>query len=134
MVAATKTAPRPPSREKQIRIKLINALGNPFRGAQVDFFADGTHLGSALNAFGEVLLNYSGPIKPTTVVVRFHDYVRELSVRQKVSTYVVRFPSARRAANPGIRSLQPEARCPDGTAGQPCVNCNIGGSIVRICA
>jgi len=38
------------------------------------------------------------------------------------------------AVSKGVYAGPGTARCPDGTVGQPCVDCTVNGTVIRICA
>lgn len=122
------TAPAPSAR--RISVTISTQAGQSLEGVDLEFFVDGKPWGSIVRSTGcptievpgaktlEVRGHYQGVTFKHTFGAHESDYKIVAPIAQKVNT-----------PPPG----PPEARCPDGTTGQPCVTCQIAGVTVRIC-
>lgn len=131
MSSASAEAPIPKaSSMHQFRVQILDVLGQVFWGVSIDFFAGGAHLGGVRESDGEATIRYPTALGPVTVLVEAHGYKDQAEIGSQQSSHTFTLPISRRNSVTGKR----EARCADGTTGQPCVVCSVGDSTVRICA
>jgi len=116
---------------RTITIQVRDKAGGPASGARVSFGIDGADFGSAaVSGTGKVTFQMSGAATTIHVFADFVGDAQQVALPPGEDIYTFHFDKT----NLFMSDSVPEARCPDGTTGQPCVNCDIGGTTVRICA
>lgn len=114
---------------RRFTLRIVDRLGLPLRGATIDFRADGANAGSIENANSSVSIEIDANAD-LEIDATFMRQVQKLKIDRQASEQVVVFQRLRAAFSLG----KPEAKCPDGKSGSPCVDCMVGASKVRICA
>lgn len=119
-----------------VSVRAVDAGGRSIEGANVEFYVDGEHAGGVYGSSGTASLDVA-PNAGVEVSVTLAVGSRKLQQRKMFpksgddAELLLRFPSYRPPNFLPVRA--PEARCPDGTSGQPCVECSVAGTTVRIC-
>lgn len=112
----------------KIDVVVVNEDGQTVIGARVEISADGVPLGDFVTG-GESSIETDEDVAVT---------LRVEIAGFSVSAIVAPGSRSQRIVIPTSRvfpyAAMPTARCPDGTAGQPCVTCQVGGRTIRICA
>jgi hypothetical protein len=113
---------------RQVQVLVTDAAGQPFYGARLDFYHRDRNVGSLIDSTGVAVIDCPGEV---AVDVRVTAAGQQQMVRigPDDTQLNVTFPILRASATVPI----PTAECPDGTQGQPCVNCPLGSSTIRIC-
>ena len=114
----------------QFRVQILDALGQVFFGVDIDFFANGAHLGGVKESDGKATIRYPASLGPVEVLVQAEGHQEVARIDSGQSSHTFSLPMFHQKTMEGKR----EARCADGTSGQPCVDCPVGNSTVRICA
>jgi hypothetical protein len=110
-------------------VEVVDPMGVPLDGTNIHFEINGSKVGSVFSSQGNASIEIADQDVVITIFVD-HDFETQVaSVPASIGSHRFVFDNASRALTKG----PPSARCPDGTTGQPCVNCSIGGSAVRIC-
>jgi hypothetical protein len=118
-------------RSRDIKVKLIDSKGNPAAGADVEFFINDAEAGGAIvgpSATAQFHTDRSSVI--IAIVARFGGRTLKVVLPPGQDDHAFEFDVTAQS----LTRKPPIARCPDGTSGQPCVDCVIGGETVRICA
>jgi len=116
------------SRARSVLVQVVDANGDPFIGATVAFALNGSDVGEVIDSRGSARIELPLESGDLSVTVSALGVVRSIDLRQ-IDSVVVTIPTISRA----VSSL-PEARCPDGTSGQPCVTCTLSnGRRVKVC-
>lgn len=113
-----------------VSVRIADVFGMPLPGADVAFFVDGQPIGEVRGCAGAASVHLPDPHATLHTIVTHSQGTLTASISPEVDTYVFNFSFARGS----LALIIPEARCPDGTSGQPCVDCVIDGKIIRICA
>ena len=113
-----------------LEVRIVDRLGKPIDGATLTFRADGISIGATRNSSAVVSIDVPGSIQKIEIVAELLHQVQQVTLDAGMRSHTFVFNRMRSAAGVG----PPEARCPNGSSGRPCVDCSIGGSIVRICA
>lgn len=117
------------SSTRKFLVEVVDPMGVPLDGADIHFEVNGSGAGSVFSSQGNASIEIDDQDVIITIRVD-HDLETQIaSVPAGVGSHRFVFDNASR----GLTKGSPSARCPDGTTGQPCVTCNIGGSTVRIC-
>jgi hypothetical protein len=131
--------------------------GSPAAGAKVEIYLDDKYAGT-VEVSGESLPTVLFPksVKEVRAVAEYYGGRAEQRVASTSRTLAltIRFPEDfergrgeferpfgfQLPENGGRRTLDyegvsrsPQARCPDGTTGYPCVKCTVGGNQITIC-
>jgi hypothetical protein len=118
-------------RRRQIRIRVFDADRRPAEGADLAFFIDNVPYGSVtIGNTGQATFEQRDTRTTVEVMASFGGSEQRAQLTPKVNSFNFNFDIrlAFRARRPPI------ARCPDGTTGQPCVECVIDGEKIRICS
>lgn len=116
----------------RFNLRLTDASGAPLLGARVTFRTENSYLGRVQNSPAAISLELDAD----------GDWAHSLTVTAEAELFgVVRVSSLLSGATQTLAlptqgvgfAGPPTAYCPDGTAGQPCVDCIIGALKVRIC-
>jgi hypothetical protein len=118
-----------------IEILVEDVNGQPIWGANITFTVDGTPAGEVIGSYGrasiEIPANATlhveaslGNIKQDATVAR------ATMTAPKTVSHRFQFAKVPSLVVPAA----PEARCPDGSTGRPCVKCLINGKTVTVCA
>ena len=99
------------------------------QGAELRFSVKGVAYGSGTIGDRPVTIHLPNPDTVLDVDVEYGNQTQSARLRAGQDSYMIRFPFAAAASF----YKPPFARCPDGTVGQPCVDCEIDNDIVRIC-
>jgi len=121
------------SYERQSRVVNISVLdrdGNHAQGAKLTFAIGGTEYGDVTIGDGPASIEIPDLWITIDVSAMFAGELQLTHLSPGQNQYIFHFSKFRksRGITPGV------ARCPDGTVGQPCVDCLIDGVLVRICA
>ena len=120
------------SEGRRINVQVRDSLSTLIEGCDIQFFiADPpvTPLGSVSKSRGHAALTVPDDSVVIGVSVTVEAATQTIHLPPGQNDYTFIFPQA-----PSYRSLtSARARCPDGTSGQPCVDCKIGGITIRIC-
>lgn len=129
MSMATAAPPTPEAR-RQVRIAVRDKNGNFAAGASVDFYQQSLHLGGATVGDREVTISYPSSMGTIEVVAKLSDEAQSTKLESSQREQGFQFSGIAPSHVTGART----ARCADGSSGQPCVNCTVGGKPIRICA
>jgi hypothetical protein len=114
---------------RQVSFAVLDTSNEPLAGATLEFFVDGVAYGAATTGGQGATISvplYTGEIE---VVARYGESRRTVKVGVDQHSYAFTFQRLL------FKFFEPSgARCPDGTTGQPCVDCVIDGKPIRICA
>src|SRR5262249_32177020 len=126
----TSTQESMPERRRVVSISARDVDGNYAHGAEIRFVVAGSPYGAAEIGAEPVTIELPFTVDfVLDVFAIFQGEQQEARLEPGLNNYTFQFSTATlRAFRPGV------ARCPDGTSGQPCVVCMIGGLQVRICA
>ncbi|CAH1044325.1 hypothetical protein HPTD01_2803 [Halomonas sp. TD01] len=114
----------------QFRIQVLDGAGQVFYGVTINLYARDAYLGGIEESDGEATIRYPASLGPVTVLIEADGYEAQTTIGADRSSHTFSLPTSRQRVTGGKR----EARCADGTSGQPCVVCAVGNSTVRICA
>jgi hypothetical protein len=127
-MAYAPSAPATPA-SRQLKFAVIDRRNEPIEGARLEFFLDGEAIGSAVT--GSHGASITVPIEIETIDVR----ATHGEATQTVTLAVVQLAHTFQFDRSIFKSFAPSgARCPDGSTGNPCVDCVIDGRPIRICA
>lgn len=122
-----------PSRRasREVRIRVLNADHKPAEGAEVFFSIDDEPCGSVtIGRNGQASLRTQNQDAIIDVLARYGKNEQRASLQRGMDKHDFDFDFVIH-----IREhVPPVARCPDGTTGQPCVECDIDGETIRICS
>jgi hypothetical protein len=124
------SADRPVQWRRAVTVEALDASGGRAVGTELLIAADAAALGAVTVGASAVRLEFENPAVTLLITARFWGETATALLPPGLNEYTFHF----RAVSRGVYAGPGTARCPDGTAGQPCVDCNINGSIVRICA
>lgn len=114
---------------RKFLVEVVDLTGVQLDGANIHFEVNDSSVGSVFDSQGSASIEIADQDAVITIRVD-HDFETQVvSVPAGAGSHRFVFDHTSRAPAKGT----PSARCPDGTTGQPCVTCNIGGSTVRIC-
>jgi len=115
---------------RHIAVHVVDANDILITGADILFSIDGIPAGGVRSSAGNA--SFYTPNSSVTVDISVVVDLRTQSAHLPpgFDTYTFRFVEARAY----LAAELPVASCPDGSSGQPCVDCDIGGVFVRICA
>jgi len=120
-----------------VQVRVIDALGELFFGAQIDFSLRGASVGSVTDSAGEARITYPEEGAGLEVSVSASGATQSRLLAPGIDITPGGTRNLVDFKMPVIRSTnvppRPVAKCPDGTAGQPCVDCYINGSTIRVC-
>lgn len=114
---------------RRLFVDVLDPMGSPIHGADIHFEVNGMEIGSVLSSEGNANIELGDQDVTITIRVIVGSETQVISLNSDVGAHRFVFSNAPRT----ITAASPSARCPDGTTGQPCVTCNVGGSTVRIC-
>lgn len=114
---------------RRLLVEVVDPAGVAIQGADIHFEIDGVQVGSVFSSQGNASIEMDDQDVEITISAIVGFETQAISLRASVGAHRFVFANVPRAVAKGT----PSARCPDGTTGQPCVTCNIGGSTVRIC-
>jgi hypothetical protein len=130
-VALRKPLP-PRNRGRDIKIEILNGKGKPAQGAEVEFFIDDANFGGAIVGTRAIAQFHTDQASVTVkIVVKYGRQTSEAVLPPTQDGHVFKFKGVLPLS---LLRKPPTARCPDGSSGQPCVDCVIGGETIRICA
>ncbi|MGD0950766.1 MAG: hypothetical protein ABSA52_25575 [Candidatus Binatia bacterium] len=121
-----------PSAGRRVVIRVVDPAGDPIQGAAIWFSINGTRAGIVQTGHsGSASIHVPDSSVVVDVTARLSQFTPQTAqLPPGLDTYTFRFPH-----NPHLKFFAPPlARCPDGSTGMPCVDCDIGGIIVRICS
>ncbi|MDB5405102.1 MAG: hypothetical protein JWL84_14 [Rhodospirillales bacterium] len=113
---------------RRLRILVENTAGLPMVGARIKVFYRGEAAGEVVSS-GRSLVEFDDieALELTAAVGGLRASAQVTAGQDEVRLVI---PTERAIELAAI----PTARCPDGSSGQPCVTCRIGGRNIRICA
>jgi hypothetical protein len=114
---------------RTVTIETLDASGRHAAGAELQIAAGNATFAVTVGSTA-IRLEFEDPTLTLEVTASFWGEIARAVLPPDIHQHNFRF----RAVLRGVYAGPGTARCPDGTAGQPCVDCNINGSIVRICA
>jgi len=117
---------------RHIIVQVKDVHNQPIAASDIDFFLvdpQRTLLGSISDSGGRATLRVSDESVIIGVHVTVDAYIQSVDLPPGQNTHTFIFPHVALFKSIGA----PRARCPDGSSGQPCVDCKIGGVTVRIC-
>jgi hypothetical protein len=124
-------AGRPPSRfTRVISISVYDAAGRRAFGADILFVLNGALLGHATLGFAPSTLSLPTGDATVNIVAIYGGSSQAVSTQLGLDDYAIRFPFGTVA---GYAAANPVAKCPDGTVGHPCVDCDSPLGKIRIC-
>jgi hypothetical protein len=116
---------------RQVRITVLDANSKPAQGARLEFAVKGIPHGSVL--VGEkAQAGFQTPDANASINVfaEYGEKKQDAYLPPGKDSFEFRFDTT-----VVFKSFRPPiARCPDGTTGQPCVDCEIDGQIITICS
>ena len=118
---------------KRITVLAETANNSPINGCDIFFYVDEILAGGVVGCHGQAIIECP---KDSSVTARV-----DVMGESFLSSISEQFDSrtdfeVRLQLEPQVMPSSwttPEARCADGTTGQPCVNCRVGSTTVRIC-
>lgn len=114
---------------RKLLVEVVDQAGVPVQGADIHFEINGIKVGSVFGSQGNASIEMNNQDVEITICVIVGFETQAVSLHASVGAHRFVFNNAPYAVVKGT----PSARCPDGTTGQPCVTCHIGGSTVRLC-
>ncbi len=112
-----------------VRITVRDRFDSPAAGAEISFTVDGIPQGSVTLGLNAATIELQNPHSILEVVADYAQQRQTVVLSPGLDDHTIRFTSSALS-----KSYRPAiARCPDGSVGQPCVDCMVNGSIVRIC-
>jgi hypothetical protein len=114
---------------RMVQVSVTDSFDQPFWGARIDFLGYGTLLASLHNSVGKASVELPADMQ-LEVRISAPGALQVVHLRADESRADVRLNVARQKS---LTAPRPVAECPNGTQGQPCVNCPVGGSIIRVC-
>jgi hypothetical protein len=137
MAAAQPQSAPQPKAKTSVQVRVLDSLGEMFFGARIDFSIHGALAGRVIDSAGKATITYPELETELEVVVSAMNSTESrlllsgVDIKPGSTQNFVDFRlPIRRSTN---MPPQPTAKCPDGTSGQPCVNCPLGGSTIRVC-
>lgn len=115
---------------RRIVIHVVDANDNPIPGSDILFSINRVPVGGVRSSAGSASLDMPESSVVVDVSAMVGQFTQSAHLPPGFDTHIFRFSQTRVYQSVG----PPVASCPDGTSGQPCVDCDIGGIIVRICA
>jgi hypothetical protein len=125
--APPQSTPKP---SREVQIVVLDKFGDAAQGAQVRFSASGAPLGVAVVGKDGARIRLPNRIAMLDISVEYGEQQQNTQLSPDQQEYICRFDVSLLQKSYG----PPIARCPDGTTGQPCVDCKIGDDVIRICA
>jgi hypothetical protein len=113
----------------RVTITVVDHDKEPVVGASLTFEVENTLYGQATIGSRPVTIELSDDEVRLTVKAKYSGQKQEVSLSPDQRSYTFYFT---RTVTPQTFG-PPVATCPDGTSGQPCVDCVIGGNKIRIC-
>nr|WP_314121758.1 hypothetical protein [uncultured Brevundimonas sp.] len=111
-----------------VTIEVVNADGMSLIGAQIQVFKGSELIGEATSS-GTTTLQFED-LDALTIEASIGGVRRSIRAPRGGEVHQLILPIARFVEVAAI----PIARCADGTSGQPCVTCKVGGKEIKICA
>jgi len=113
--------------QRQVSINVYDTYGNLFQGAQIDFLVDATLAGSVHSSDGRASIEVPDDVSVEVRATCGH-VTQAFNLQSDETMHDFHMPTVSLGT-----AAPPEARCADGTTGQPCVDCRVGNITVRIC-
>jgi len=114
---------------RKIAVRVVDSDGKNIRGALISMFLDQVFGGSLTLGDGPGSFDIEGEVQRVKLTAEVVDLTQEAYISSRENAYQFQFQSIPM----NFVAAQPGARCPDGTVGNPCVVCSVGGTQVRIC-
>lgn len=114
---------------RHARVRILDAAGTPFVGADIAFVVNGVHVGAVRASSGEAAIAFPKMDCDMEMIVTADGLVRRVRLDTNTAEHTLTIPKAA----PRAYLPHPVAVCPDGQSGQPCVDCIVGDIAVRIC-
>lgn len=115
---------------RHVTVWALDGSGDRAAGAELRFAVGGRSYGAATIGQGPARIQFEAPAIELIIEADYWGETVAARLLPGVDEYIFRFQAVAR----GIHGGPGTARCPDGTVGQPCVDCSVNGSTVRICA
>jgi hypothetical protein len=116
--------------QREVVIKVLDGLGDSAIGAEVSFSTAAGPLGVVTIGDAGARIRLPDRLGTLTVVAEYGLRRKTARLTVRRNQYTFHFKNSL-----GYEiSPSPVAQCPDGTTGQPCVECVIGSDVIRICA
>ncbi len=111
----------------RFQVQVQDEHGIPIEGPDILFSVNGEPAGGVFGSNGTA--SFEAPYGVSVAAsVEFLEIKKTLDLTDSSTRYTFEFPRPTEIL-PAAR----QARCPDGTTGQPCVDCKVDGKNVRIC-
>jgi hypothetical protein len=119
-----------PSSRRLVRVQVLDARGQPFYGATIEFLLQSKLIGKILNSAGAATISYSASHIPLEIRASGAGASEsQFASGKKDSDLQLSLPVTRSSAV----APKPIAECPSGQQGQPCVDCPVPGGSIRLC-
>jgi hypothetical protein len=116
--------------KREIFVTVVDSDGKRIPGAKISVTVDDIPSGSLALGEGPGSFEIDSVFARVSLKAEAGGVAIETQLGSSENAHQFRFPTSFRA---DYVSTPPEARCPDGTVGNPCVVCNVAGTRVRIC-
>jgi hypothetical protein len=127
-MTSTPAAPATPA-SRQFTLAIIDSAGFPLEGAKVEFSVEGTSYGSVTTGRRGASINVPWSVEEIEIEVSYGGETQSAMLFAGKMSHTISFTRSI------IKAFAPAAaKCPNGDAGQPCVDCVIGGKRIRICS
>jgi hypothetical protein len=127
-MAYAPSAPATPA-SRQVRFAVIDQRHEPIEGVRLEFSFDGKAMGSVVTGPRGATLTVPRQIETIDVRATHGEKTLTATIATTELAYTFQFERSL------FKSYEPSgARCPDGSTGNPCVDCVIDGRPIRICA
>jgi hypothetical protein len=112
-----------------VRILVLGEAQAKIAGAHIVLAVDGVTIGQIASSSGEATVTLPGAVQSLAVTVTYDGTSQLAQLHAGDVECRFTFPGAQGFSGYAV----PEARCPDGTVGQPCVDCAVAGATYKIC-
>lgn len=127
-MTSTPAAPAMPS-SRQFTISTVDLTGRPLEGAKIEFSVQGISYGSVVTGARGASIKVPWSVEEIEIEVSYGNKQQRATLFSGQPSHVLSFERSL------AKTFAPaSAKCPNGNAGQPCVDCIIDGKPIRICA
>ena len=113
-----------------VRVNVFDREKRPLHGANIIFYLNSVPVGAVASSHGFAAINFPSYLGRLAVEAEYAGLSLRVGVDENDPIVALQL----NVTSNLLKSDAPRvARCPDGTAGQPCVECRIGASVIRVC-